>query len=330
MFAAVSALFLAGCGGGGEPVAVPPPAASAPSARPASDPAAARANELGAVPVLMYHRITTQPTSVYDRTPEDFRAELERLVREDYVPIRTRDYAEGRIDIPAGKHPVVLTFDDSTKSQLELGPDGRPKPDTAVAILQEVSRANPGFPAVASFYVNGEPFEDPGGRQTLRWLHENGFEIGNHTLTHANLGGLGPEAVQREIAGNQQAIQKAVPGLEVSTMALPFGVAPGRAELAREGMADGARYRHKGVLLVGSNPAPSPFAKEFDPLKIPRIRSQGTSGEDFRFGSTTWLDKLASGEVPRYTSDGDPHRISFPTTERSALAADHQQRARPY
>jgi hypothetical protein len=38
------------------------------------DPAAVGANELGVVPVLMYHRLVPNPASVYDRTPEDFRA----------------------------------------------------------------------------------------------------------------------------------------------------------------------------------------------------------------------------------------------------------------
>jgi NAD(P)-dependent dehydrogenase (short-subunit alcohol dehydrogenase family) len=32
------------------------------------------------VPILMYHRVTTAPSSVYDRTPHDFRAELERRI----------------------------------------------------------------------------------------------------------------------------------------------------------------------------------------------------------------------------------------------------------
>ena len=44
-----------------------------------ADPATVQANELGAVPVLTYHQLVAEPKSVYDRTPQDFRAELERL-----------------------------------------------------------------------------------------------------------------------------------------------------------------------------------------------------------------------------------------------------------
>nr|BFF03363.1 hypothetical protein GCM10020241_50380 [Streptoalloteichus tenebrarius] len=84
------------------------------------------------------------------------------------------------------------------------------------------------------------------------------------------------------------------------------------------------------MLLVGSNPAPSPFAKDFDPARVPRIRSQGKDGEEAQFGSTVWLDKLASGEVPRYTSDGDPDHVSFPRNTEAKLAPEHESRARPY
>ncbi|OLT20503.1 hypothetical protein BJF78_35260 [Pseudonocardia sp. CNS-139] len=91
-------------------------------------PADVHANELGTIPVLMYHRLVAVTTSVYDRTPDDFRAELERLAREGYVPITTAELAAGRIDIPAGAHPVVLTFDDGDPTTLTLGPDGAPRP----------------------------------------------------------------------------------------------------------------------------------------------------------------------------------------------------------
>src|SRR5690606_25844681 len=103
-------LLAAGCGTDSDS---PEPQSAQPAPAPAPvDPAQVQANELGRIPVLMYHRIVPTTESVYDRTPDDFRAELERLAREDYVPITTAELAAGRIDIPAGKHPVVLTFDD--------------------------------------------------------------------------------------------------------------------------------------------------------------------------------------------------------------------------
>ncbi|PJE95321.1 xylanase [Streptomyces carminius] len=295
-----------------------------------TDPASVGANELGAVPVLMYHRVTDEPLGVDDRTPEDFRAELERLAREGYVPVTAREFTGGEMDIPAGTHPVVITFDDSQPSQFRLDADGRPDPGTAVGILLDVAERYPGFRPVATFFVNEDPFRDPGGRKTLPWLHDHGFEIGNHTLRHTLLETAGEEWVRWDTAAIQWEIHKVLPGVPVVSMALPYGSMPSPRDLARSGEYDGVRYRHQGVYLAGAGPAPSPYDAGFDPGAIPRIRSQDDTGPDASYGSLAWLDRLADGTVERYTSDGDPERISFPRSRADRLGAAHRDAARPY
>ncbi|GAA0897201.1 polysaccharide deacetylase family protein [Pseudonocardia zijingensis] len=322
--ASVAVLLAAGCGTDSDspdPHSAQPPPAPAPV-----DPAQVQANELGRIPVLMYHRIVPTTESVYDRTPQDFRAELERLAREDYVPITTAELAAGRIDIPAGKHPVVLTFDDGDPTTITLGPDGAPAPGSAVGILLDVAGANPGFRPVASMYVNADPFGGgQAGAAALRWLHDNGFEIGNHTFGHTNLRTASAEKARQDIARGDRAIREAVPGYEPRTLALPFGARPRDPQLA----ARGEGYDYSGVLLVGANPAPSPFTEDFAAQAIPRIRSQGPDGSEAEFGSTVWLDKMAANPGSRYTSDGNPAVISFPTGKEGP-AAPYAAAAAPY
>ncbi|GAA5121298.1 polysaccharide deacetylase family protein [Pseudonocardia adelaidensis] len=322
--AAIAVLAAAGCGtdsGAADPVSAPPAPAPAPV-----DPAQVQANELGRIPVLMYHRIVATPASVYDRTPDDFRAELERLARENYVPVTTADFAAGRIDIPAGTHPVVLTFDDGDPTQITLGPDGTPAPGSAIRILLDVAAAHPGFRPVASLYVNADPFGGgPAGTAALRWLHDNGFEVGNHTFSHLNLRTASTDKARTDIVRGDTLIRDALPGYRPATLALPFGATPRPPEVAAHG--DG--YDYSGVLLVGANPAPSPFAEEFKPLAIPRIRSEGPAGEEAEFGSTVWLDKMAASPTTRYTSDGNPAVISYPTGK-AAPAAQYAAAASPY
>lgn len=322
--AAVAVLVAAGCGsdsGTADSVSAPPAPAPAPV-----DPAQVQANELGRIPVLMYHRIVDTPASVYDRSPDDFRAELERLARENYVPVTTADFSAGRIDIPAGTHPVVLTFDDGDPTQITLGPDGLPAPNSAMRILLDVAAAHPGFRPVASLYVNADPFGGgPGGTAALRWLHDNGFEVGNHTFSHLNLRTASAEKAQHDIVRGDTLIRDALPGYRPTTLALPFGARPRTPELAARG--DG--YDYSGVLLVGANPAPSPFAEEFKPLAIPRIRSQGPDGSEADYGSTVWLDKMAASAGTRYTSDGNPEVISYPTGK-DAPSAQYAAAAAPY
>ncbi|MGK5448399.1 polysaccharide deacetylase family protein [Streptomyces radiopugnans] len=295
-----------------------------------ADPAAVRANELGAVPVLMYHRIMDEPETVDDRTPQEFRAELERLAREGYVPVTAREFTSGEMDIPAGTHPVVLTFDDSTPSQFRLGADGRPDPGTAVGILLDVAERHPGFRPVATFFVNADPFGEPGGRKTLKWLDDHGFEVGNHTLKHSVLEDADDAMVQWDIASNQWLIDKALPDSPVVSMALPYGSMPRNRQLALTGEYGGVRYRHQGVYLAGGRPAPSPYSADLDPGAIPRIRSQEATAEEGAYSSSAWLDRLADGTAERYTSDGDPETVSFPREQAHRLAFDHREAARPY
>ena len=284
------------------------------------------ANELGLVPVLMYHRIVAAPRSVYDRTPADFRAELERLARERYVPITAAQFTAGDIDIPAGTHPVVLTFDDGDRSQLVLSPAGTPSSTCAVGILLAVAREHPGFRPVATFYVNNDPFGDPRGRRTLPWLRAHGFDIGNHTIDHANLRTSTAAVARSEIVRCDQEIRSATGGVPPTTLALPYGVHPRQSMLSLRGPG----YSYRGVFLVGANPALPPFARAFDPLNIPRIRSEGPTGPDAQFGSSTWLDKLAADPGRRYTSDGDPRYVSFPSGTGQHVAATYLASARQY
>jgi peptidoglycan/xylan/chitin deacetylase (PgdA/CDA1 family) len=317
----------------GSPSTSAAPATASPSPTPTVDPASVKANELGLVPVLMYHQIVAHPRDVYDQTPAHFRAELEKLATQGYVPITAADFATGHIDIPAGKHPVVLTFDDSTLSQFALGTDGAPKPGTAVAILLEVARAHPGFTPTATFYVNNSPFVDRDGTKTLGWLHQHGFDIGDHTVSHANLRQLPVAKAEQEIAANLAMITKAAPGVEVRTIALPYGAYPQDVKLAHTGSAGGTSYDFAGVYLVGSNPSHSPFHKAFDPFNIPRIRSGEPAlqaAADRPFVSDYYLDWLQKHAASRYTSDGNPAKVSFPKAFADVLGPKYQAEAQPY
>lgn len=318
--------------GGRQDARAKAPRRSSPPAKPARPPAPAtvRADELGAVPVLMYHQIVKKPGSVYDRTPTAFRAELEKLAKHHYVPVTAADYAQGRMDIPAGSHPVVLTFDDSTNSQLRLSGNGRPARDCAIGILREVARRHTGFKARATLFVTGHAFPATGQKKALTWLHDHGFEIGNHTLDHANLGSLGTDAARGQIAGGQKSVQHDVPAAHVTSLALPDGVEPRPASLVLAGRASGARYRNNGVYLVGAGPAPSPYAHSFDPAAIPRIRSAPPSGQDAQYGSAHWIDQLDDDKPALYTSDGDPDRISYPKGTASKPARKARGHPHPY
>ena len=324
------AVGAAACGGGSadHAAATPSPAASTassatPSAVATTDPAAVSANELGVVPVLMYHQFVAQPKGIYDQTPAQFTAELTRLYHQGYRTVTADALVTGKMDVPAGKSPMVITFDDATTSQYGELPDGSIDPKSGLGILLAVGKANGEEHPVATFYVNAEPFA--GHEEYLEKLHDLGMEIGDHTLSHANLKHLSDTGVQEEIAKDLTMIWRAVPGIDVTTMALPLGIHPVNKALAAKGRFGTTAYSFKAVMLVGAGPAPSPYSAKFKPLAIPRL----LSGRDksLYFGATYWLNRIGT---TRYISDGDPEHISFPKSAAGALSPRFASLARPY
>ncbi|MFC4585614.1 polysaccharide deacetylase family protein [Sphaerisporangium corydalis] len=307
--------------GGDEPPAAPAPKTSRPAASPAPPVAAtaesarkAGANEAGLVPVLMYHRILRKRVASIDRTPAQLRKELERLATHGYVPITAAEFVAGAIDVPAGAHPVVLTFDDGNPSHFALDADGAPKKDTVVRIIYDVAKEHPGFRPVATFWINKNPFgirDHDRQAAAVRWLVEHGFEVGNHTFGHPDLYLLSKKRVSEAIVREQRQLAK-LGAPKSTTFALPYGSRPKKRSLAREGRWDGTSYHFDAVFLAGAEPTISPYAKDFDPYNIPRIQSNGKKGECRKWCSQYWLEWLDRHPDRRYTSDGDPAHVSVP------------------
>jgi hypothetical protein len=277
-----------------KPTATPTPASPTPTPRQVTNRPPA-ASELGVIPVLMHHRLTPNVSGEYDMTPAFFRAELERLYREGYHPIRTIDLVRRDLSaVPEGKTPVVLTFDDSTPGQFALDKSGRVVPDTALGIMLAFQTRYPDFPAVGSFYLNKSPFGLQGSEveRALRYLYDAGCELGNHTWDHPNLHHLSTAEAESEIGRLAAMITTAVPAAPPRTLALPLGVHPRDHRVLASGGRGGTAYKNEGVLLVGAGPCPSPYSKTFDPMAIPRIRCSSYQGGQGNLLMDYWLDRL--------------------------------------
>ncbi len=283
------------------------------------------ANELGQVPILIYHRIG-EPEGRWTRTPENFRKDLEDLHSRGYVLVSMTDFFNKNIDIPAGKSPAVITFDDSTPGHFRLLEDENgkliPDPDCAVGILKSFGEKHPEFGHTATFYINANPFGGEEGqaqywKKKLQLLDEWGFEIGNHTYHHAYLKDLDNQKVQEEIASLQDHIQEALPGYKPATMAIVQDGVPEPYKLLLEGKNGDTTYKHDGVLLWAWRAENSPYHREFDPYRIQRIQVFQDNGES---SLVNWLNRI---EPQRYISDGDPEVVSIPEGWEETLPGEH-------
>ena len=286
-------------------------------------------NELGRIPILEYHKVD-RPDARWTRTPEHFRADLERLWKAGYRPVPLLDMLHGEISLPPGLSPVVLTFDDSSPGQfkyIEEHGEWVIDPDCAIGILERFSRDHADFGHAATSYVlaGASPpnrlFNQPAlAARKLQYLASHGYEIGNHTLWHADLVKYEEPTVRKQLALAQKEIERAVPGYRLRTLALPHGDYPHVLDWVISGSAEGVSYQNEAILKVAGGPALSPYDRAFDPLRLPRIQGIDTD-------LNAWFADFERHPERRFVSDGNPKTITVPRAEMDRVKPSYAPRA---
>jgi hypothetical protein len=300
-------------------------------------------NEMGRIPILEYHLIGAKEGR-WEREYTRFRRDLELLYARGYRPITVAELVDRRIDLPRGLSPVVFTFDDASPSQFRyIERNGELVIDStsAVGIWLDFQKAHPDWESKATFCMlsgaeAGRAFfgdRNIEGQKTawrhakLKFLAERGFELCNHTLWHAQLSKYEDAMVQEQIARLALAVDSAVPGYRVRTLALPLGEWPKNRALAAKGSWTDRRsqrtvgYDHTAVLLVAGVPVPSPFDPAFNALALERVQIVGNSLER----TLDWLEKPGR----RYVSDGDARTVASPRVLAANAGADGRAPSAP-
>ncbi len=282
-------------------------------------------NELGRIPIIEYH-VIGDADARWTVARDHFRKQLELLYERGYRPITVAELVDRRINLPPGMSPVVFTFDDASPSQFSfVERDGKLVVDSnsAIGIWLEFHRAHPDWANKATFCMlpgaaAGHAFfgeHGIDGQQTIwrfrkvRFLADQGFELCDHTLWHANLAKYSDETVQEQIARGALAIDSAVPGYRVRTFALPLGIWPRNRELARAGSwrdpSSGRviRYRFDAILEVSGGPSRSPFDPKFDPLHLPRVEIFGDALERLLDQLDRSGSRYVAGRAPSVRGD---------------------------
>lgn len=293
-------------------------------------------NELGKVPIMMYHGIREKTASStgttggnvdkdgYNRTPEAFREDLEFYYEKGYRMVRLEDYIHGNVDVEYGKSPIILTFDDGNEDNIRvtgLDEDGNIIIDknSAIGILEEFKKKHPNVPVTATFFVNGGIFnQEKYNEKIVKWMIENGYDIGNHTQTHLDIKKSTAENVQKEIVYVYNKLEELIPGKYVKIIALPFG-SPYTKEhenykYVLSSTYDGKTYETEAALRVGWEPEVSPYDKNFDKTFLKRCRAYDNNGKDFDIEMV--FNML---EKNKYISDGDPNTIVIKETDESKI-----------
>ena len=291
-------------------------------------------NELGEVPIMMYHGIvdTTENEYTggnvdkdgYNRTSNAFLEDLEFYYEKGYRMIRLSDYVNGKIDVELGFSPIILTFDDGNANNFKVigrNEDGSLKfdPKSAIGILESIKEKYKDFNVTATFFLNSSLCNQPEyDEEIIKWLVSNGYDVGNHTTNHANFSNIDTTKTQEVVGKMYNTLESIIPGKYVNIVALPFG-SPYKKTHANypyilNGEYDGKTYETKAALRVGWESELSPFDSSFDPTFLKRCRAYDNNGKDFDIEMNfKLLDK------DRYISDGDIDTIVVPRNLESKL-----------
>lgn len=270
-------------------------------------------NELGWIPVLEYHLIES-PDEQFSRSPQKFRQDIERLYKNNFYPITFRDLASGTIKVPAGKSPVVLTFDDSSDGQFRYLPDGTLDPNCAWGIMQAFHAQHPDWPAVATFFPlievsvkSREIFGQPElAQRKLQEIVGAGGEIGSHTYTHIRLDLADAKQIQWQIAQSSKKLEDLIGnGYKITSLSLPMGVYPKDEALIKHGESQGATYTILAAAEVTGGASKSPFDRNFHQYHIRRMQAMDEVLD-------YWFKLFAERPDLRFVSDGDTEVITIP------------------
>ena len=304
-------------------------------------------NELGRIPIMMYHGIREKTSSStgtvggnvdkdgYNRTPEAFREDLEFYYEKGYRMIRLEDYIKGKINTEYGKSPIVITFDDGNEDNIKVtGLDDNGNiiidKNSAVGVLEEFKKKHPDVPVTATFFVNGGIFNQPEyNEKILKWLVDNGYDVGNHTQTHLDIKKSSGDRVQKEIAYVYDELEKIIPGKYVKIIALPFGSPYVKTnenfKYVLSTNYDGKTYDTEAALRVGWEPEVSPYDKDFDPTFLKRCRAYDNNGKEFD------IDMVFTNlENNRYVSDGNSDTIIVKSDKESSINNNYDKKVITY
>ena len=304
-------------------------------------------NELGKIPIMMYHGIREKTSSStgtvggnvdkdgYNRTPEAFREDLEFYYEKGYRMIRLEDYIKGKINTEYGKSPIVITFDDGNEDNIKVtGLDDNGNiiidKNSAVGVLEEFKKKHPDVPVTATFFVNGGIFNQPEyNEKILKWLVDNGYDVGNHTQTHLDIKKSSGDRVQKEIAYVYDELEKIIPGKYVKIIALPFGSPYVKTnenfKYVLSTSYNGKTYDTEAALRVGWEPEVSPYDKDFDPTFLKRCRAYDNNGKEFD------IDMVFTNlENNRYVSDGNSDTIIVKSDKESSINNNYDKKVITY
>jgi peptidoglycan/xylan/chitin deacetylase (PgdA/CDA1 family) len=212
----------------------------------------------GSTAFLMYHELGLPGRAMCHSEPgyaryvvpaSDFRAHMERLAGEGWRGLNVTQAMES-----FAEKSVCITFDDGCETDLI----------SAAPMLKELGLS-------ATSYITVEFLGKPGymSHAQVRELHEAGFEIGCHSLTHPYLTDVSNDRLRDETAGAKDRLEQ-IAGVRVDHFSCPGGRWDARVTQA----VKQASFRTMATSRTGLNLATT------DPFALSRVTMLNGTNSD--------------------------------------------------
>jgi hypothetical protein len=254
-------------------------------------------------PVVLYHHFSPD-NGISDATHirlSEFRDELQAFYDAGYSLVPLARWLEGDLRMPAGRRPLILTFDDLFfADQIFLNPDGTLSPNTGLGVVWQFAQQHPDFGfSVALFYNLGDKdyanlqlggtflkamgWEDALAR-TIIWAIEHDSIPYNHFYRHPYLDRLPPEQIIQEARDNDlklRALLESAGRADLvdrlgNVLALPYGHWPvsEAGKQAVTGYRSPSGVEVQGIMEVGATEGlwylQAAYSPQLDINHIPR------------------------------------------------------------
>jgi hypothetical protein len=252
-----------------------------------------RPDSSGKVPVLVYTEPFAAATDITlaERSARALRSDLDWLREQGFYPTTLSDLVGGLHAVPAGKRPVVLTFDGSTANQFRLVGEGSVDPNSTVGVLLDYNEEHPAdWPLRGCFFVRTAIAEPEVGifgtadlaELKLQMLLSWGLEVGAELATGQALSLLDEQGLQQGLGTAQQQLATWLRDYPVRLLSLPGDVSPQDGALVAQGSWAEIPYSYAAAVLPDGGLSPSPVSPAFDPYRIPRIPAGLGAGIEWR------------------------------------------------
>jgi peptidoglycan/xylan/chitin deacetylase (PgdA/CDA1 family) len=201
------------------------------------------------IPILCYHKIGDAGGRSLNVAEADFLRQV-AFLRRRFSFRRLSEWPSPSRE--GGRRPIVLTFDDAYAS-------------TAEVLLRTTGLVGTVFPVPAlvgrASEWDGESARPLASWEALAALRDTGFEMGNHTFSHADLPASDDGPLGEEIAGAAVALSERL-GVAVRSFCYPYG----RLDERAISVVSGAGYAAAVTTKTGV------ARSDGDPFRLPRLK----------------------------------------------------------